>query len=189
MTEETKHDLLLKRVQITIAILAGITTLMIGVYNVKKNIFEKSGTGQIELTVKSDQGGNVPSARVEIYNTQNALIAASQTDGEGVFKRESLDAASYLLKVSARGFEPEAATVQVNSKRTTSLDISLRPISAPAQDFSSSTSSDRPAPTKIQSALEDVGASWIKKLTAGGDAPKSDNSTKSAPSDISQAGT
>ena len=38
--EETKHDLWLKRTQITIAILAGLATLIIGIYNVK-NIFSK----------------------------------------------------------------------------------------------------------------------------------------------------
>ena len=38
--EETKHDLWLKRIQITIAILAGLATLIIGIYNVK-NIFSK----------------------------------------------------------------------------------------------------------------------------------------------------
>ena len=39
--EETKHDLLLKRVQIVIAILGGLAALAVGVYNVKKSYFEK----------------------------------------------------------------------------------------------------------------------------------------------------
>jgi hypothetical protein len=39
--EETKHDLWLKRIQITIAILAGLATLILGVYNVKKTVFAK----------------------------------------------------------------------------------------------------------------------------------------------------
>ena len=39
--EETKRDLWLKRTQITIAILAGLATLILGIYNVKKNIFSK----------------------------------------------------------------------------------------------------------------------------------------------------
>ena len=40
--EETKHDLFLKRVQVTIAILAGLTALILGIYNIKKNILTKS---------------------------------------------------------------------------------------------------------------------------------------------------
>ena len=39
--EETKHDLLLKRIQVTIAILAGLATLILGAYNVKKTFFSK----------------------------------------------------------------------------------------------------------------------------------------------------
>ncbi len=40
--EETKHDLLLKRIQVTIAILAGLATLVLGVYNVNKTFFNKA---------------------------------------------------------------------------------------------------------------------------------------------------
>ena len=39
--EETKHDLLLKRINITIAILGGLAALAVGIYNVKKTYFEK----------------------------------------------------------------------------------------------------------------------------------------------------
>lgn len=39
--EETKNDLLLKRIQIIVAILGGLAALAVGVYNVKKTYFEK----------------------------------------------------------------------------------------------------------------------------------------------------
>ena len=39
--EETKHDLLMRRTQLVIAILVGITGLVLGVYNIKKNILSK----------------------------------------------------------------------------------------------------------------------------------------------------
>ena len=41
MAEETKHDILLKRIQIVLAIIAGVITVILGVYNVKKNLFTK----------------------------------------------------------------------------------------------------------------------------------------------------
>ena len=41
MPEETKHDLLLKRIHIILGILAGLTAVAVGVYNVKKAYFEK----------------------------------------------------------------------------------------------------------------------------------------------------
>ena len=41
MPEETKHDLMLKRINVTLAILASLTAVAVGVYNVKKAYFEK----------------------------------------------------------------------------------------------------------------------------------------------------
>lgn len=37
--EETKHDLMLKRVQVAIAILAGLASLVLGVYGINKAFF------------------------------------------------------------------------------------------------------------------------------------------------------
>ena len=39
--EETKHDLMLKRLQITFAILASLVAVIAGIYNLKKSYFEK----------------------------------------------------------------------------------------------------------------------------------------------------
>ena len=39
--EETKHDLLLKRINITVAIVGGLLAVAVGVYNVRKSYFEK----------------------------------------------------------------------------------------------------------------------------------------------------
>ena len=40
-TEETKHDLMLKRINITVAIIGGLLAVAVGVYNVKKSYFQK----------------------------------------------------------------------------------------------------------------------------------------------------
>lgn len=36
MVEETKHDILLKRIQLVVAIAVGMTGLIVGIYNVRK---------------------------------------------------------------------------------------------------------------------------------------------------------
>ncbi len=41
MDDETKHEKLLKRLQLWIAVLAGATTLVIGAYNIKNIFFPK----------------------------------------------------------------------------------------------------------------------------------------------------
>ena len=98
MAEETKNDLFLKRVQITIAILGGLTALILGIYNINKNIFSKQ--------------------------------------------------------------DQETAPMKI-------VEIHERVVTEPIPSVPAPAASQTPqVPTKIQSALEDVGASWIKKLTA-----------------------
>ena len=41
MAEETKHDLYLKRIQVIIAILGELAALILGIYNVKKDVLSK----------------------------------------------------------------------------------------------------------------------------------------------------
>ena len=152
--EETKHDLLLKRIQITVAILAGLATLTLGIYNVKKNIFSENGPGQITALVTSDRGGSIASARVEIFNSQNALVSSSTTQSDGSYSKKDLDSGSYSLRVSATDFEPQVLAVRVLSKKTADFQIVLRTFSPILQD----------KPSPVRSALEEVGASWIKNL-------------------------
>ncbi len=158
MVEETKHDLLLKRVQITIAILAGIATLILGVYNVKKYVFTETSPGAFVAYVRSDAGQPLARAHVELLNAQNAMVAASETKKDGSYSKKDLDPGSYILKISADGFEPEVATVQVNSKKTADFEIILRAIKV-----TQAPPSQQPG-SPIKSALEEVGASWIKNL-------------------------
>ena len=40
--EETKHDLMLKRINIALAIVGGVCAVAVGVYNVKKAYFTKN---------------------------------------------------------------------------------------------------------------------------------------------------
>ena len=158
MVEETKHDLLLKRTQITIAILAGIATLILGVYNVKKYVFTETSPGALVAYVRSDAGEPLARAHVELLNAQNALVTASETKKDGSYAKKDLDPGSYILKVSAAGFEPEVATVQINPKKTADFEIILREIKV-----AQAPPSPQPA-SPIKSALEEVGATWIKNL-------------------------
>ena len=159
--EETKQDLWLKRAQITVAILAGLATLIVGIYNVKKTLFsETSKPGGLALVLRSDTGQFINDARVEVYDAQNALDASGETDASGVFKKEGLPAGSYLVRIAKDGFEPQVYTVRVQSKVTSDLKFVLRPI----------VRGQTPAGNPIRSALEEAGASWIKTIAK----PKTD---------------
>lgn len=152
MVEETKHDLLLKRVQVTIAILGGLTALLLGVYNLKKNVLG-GGNGEIALVVRSDRSAPIEGAYVELFNSQNALVNAGRTDRQGHYGKRSLSSGGYMLKVSHDGYEPQAVTAQVDPKQSTDLEVVLRALGQ--------TKDGSP----IRSALEEAGASWIKNLS------------------------
>ncbi len=153
--EETKHDLLLKRAQITIAILAGVTTLVIGVYNVKKNVLTPSGPGKMSLSVRADDGPPVSGAFLELYNSQNTLVSSESASREGLYEKEGLESGGYFLKTSKAGFEPQGISLQVSPNKTTRLEIVLRKnVDGPKAE----------AGSPLRSALEETGASWIKSL-------------------------
>ncbi len=158
MSEDSKQDQLLKRAQVTIAILAGLATLIVGVYNAKKVMFpETAGRGEISLIVRTPDGRPVHNAQVELLSTSNALLSSDDTDSDGSETKKDIEAGNYILKVSAGGYEPQIIPVQVAAKKTAQIRLALRPL-ATAQA----------AP--IRSAIQDVGASWISKLGK----PKSD---------------
>ncbi len=156
--EETKNDLLLKRVQVTIAILAGLATLIIGAYNVKKTLFAPTGPGTLSVRVVSEAGGALQGTRIEVISG-TALVNSGETDPQGVFSRDGIDAGEYALKVRRQGFEPDTVMVRVNPGKTTNAEISLRPLPA-----ASSQQAGASAGNPLRSALEEAGASWIKKI-------------------------
>lgn len=150
--EETKHDLWLKRAQIAVGILAGVATLIVGIYNVKKTVFS-GGKGELAVTVVSGAGKAMSRPHVDLYGADNALLRSTEGGEDGKFLQKDLDAGSYNVKISHDGFESQTLTVRVDPKRTTDLDVTLQPLPG-----HSSTGS------QIQSALDEVGASWIKNL-------------------------
>ena len=152
--EETKHDLLLKRAQVTVAILVGLASLVVALYNVKTNVFSDKSPGKISVTIVSQERQAVSGARVEFLNSQSAIVLSTQTDTNGQCTGEGLTPGSYTVRVSHQGFEPELATVGVSARKTTDAALVLRALSqgqAPA--------------SPIKSALEEAGASWIKKIS------------------------
>ncbi len=145
--KENKHDLLMKRAQVLIAILVGVVTLLVGVYNAKNTIFAKKGQGAVSVLVQSSKRQPVAGASVELLNSQNARISMAQTDLDGKFEKEKLEAGNYSLKISKSGFETEITTIAVDPGRTTDFSLILRANGSP-----------------MQSAIEEVGASWIKTV-------------------------
>ena len=167
MVEETKQDLLLKRIQAIVAILGGIAALAFTLYSLRSTIFPDSGSGSLSVTVRSEQGGALGQARLEIYNSQNTVVGSSQTGGDGSYNMKSLSIGNYTLKVSAIGFEPQVVTFRVSAKDETRLDIAMKLIGIAKSTSKNTTKRTTKSTTKsdpIRSVAEGVGASLIKKL-------------------------
>jgi hypothetical protein len=114
---------------------------------------------------------------VELLTSQNVLLGTSETDRGGRYVKKDLEPGSYILKVRRGGFEPQVATVSVASKKTTDLELVLRSrisTQAPPRPQAAASSQAPPSPhataspqgegNALRSALEEVGASWIKSL-------------------------
>jgi hypothetical protein len=173
--EETKHDLWLKRINTWIAILGGSVASVAGTYNFLPSFFPPP-TGHIAAVVREQGGTPVPRAHVEILNSENVLLAASETDRNGRFMRNDLEAGNYIVKVSRPAFEPQIAKVSIASKKTTDLDLVLRsrprgqvPNTPQPQSLQPQPRAiSQPEGSAIRSALEETGAAWIKNLSNPG---------------------
>ncbi|HTL69971.1 MAG TPA: carboxypeptidase-like regulatory domain-containing protein, partial [Candidatus Eisenbacteria bacterium] len=141
-------------VQVTLAILTGVATLILGVYNINKTFFSK-GPGELSARVLSD-GAPVASARVELYDEENTLESAGETSGDGTYVRKGIESGRYIAKFSKRGFDPVAVTVRVPARKTAEIEVEMRAL--PGTPASAAGGSG------IRGALEEVGASWIKQL-------------------------
>ena len=161
--EETRHDLWLKRINTWIGILGGSVASVAGVYNFVPSFFS-AAPGDIAAIVREQGGAPVPRAHVELLNSQNVLLGASETDRDGRYVKKDLEPGSYILKVSRRAFEPQVAKVSVASKETTDLELVLRFRSRAQAPTSPQAATSQPQGNAIRSALEETGAAWIKDI-------------------------
>jgi hypothetical protein len=164
MSEETKHDLWLKRINTWIAIVGGSIASLAGAYN-----FLPASPGDISAVVRSQSGAPLSRAHVELLTPQNVVLGTSETDREGRYVKKELEPGSYILKVSRSGFEPQAATVSVASKKTTDVELVLTSRSRSQPQASPQTVAVPQAEGRaIRSALEETGASWIRSFSKPG---------------------
>ena len=163
-SEETRHDLWLKRINTWIGILGGSVASIAGAYNFVPSFFP-AAPGDIAAVVREQGGAPLPRAQVELLTSQNVLLGTSETDRDGRYVKKDLEPGSYILKVSRAAFEPQVAKVNVASKKTTDLELVLRLRSrAQAPPSPQAASTSQVQGNAIRSALEETGAAWIKNL-------------------------
>ena len=76
-------------------------------------------------TVQDPSGSVIAGATVVLRAAKSESSLASRTDGSGNFRFESIPAAAYVLTVSASGFKDGVLAVNIGSKRSSPLRITL----------------------------------------------------------------
>ena len=84
MAEETKHDLILKRIQIIVAIIGGVCAAVIGIYNINKSFFSKpEPVAAAPVAVQESQpkrGAKIESALEEVGASWIQSLKKSASD-------------------------------------------------------------------------------------------------------------
>ena len=145
---DSKHEQVLKRTQLIIGVLVGVISLAVGVYNFKNAYFSKKGPGKVIIRVSSEKGLAISGAALEIAKAQGGLVSSSETDSEGKFER-SLEPGNYSLKITKIKFQPESTFFTIEPGESADLNIKLKA-----------------SYNAIQSAVEEVGASWLKQIAS-----------------------
>src|SRR5215467_1329168 len=87
-------------------------------------------SGILDGTVTDASGGAVPGATVEIQNPVSHYDRSTTTDTDGKFRFANVPFNPYHLIVSAEGFAPSSADVEVRSTVPTAISLSLKIASA-----------------------------------------------------------
>jgi hypothetical protein len=114
----------LSRIQAVVATLAGITSLVGGVFSVVQ--FAGPGkTGALVATVQAADSRAVTDATVEVLTVENALVATLKPDSAGQVTRE-LNEGVYVVRVSHPRYAAEVRRIQVQPQQTIEVKTTLR---------------------------------------------------------------
>ena len=84
--------------------------------------------GAVLGTIKDTSGSNIAAAAVQLLNVSKGLKVVRQTDGNGDYEFDSVQAGEYTLTVSAPGFSTSTTdpfTVTVGSRQRVGLTLRL----------------------------------------------------------------
>ena len=156
---ESKHEKALKRIQLWVAVLAGIVTFAIGAYNAKNLYFSKKGPGTIAIVAQMDNGSPIAQASIEILKVQGGVVITSSTTQDGKYETK-LEPANYNLKISKVNFQPESVFFTIEPAVKTDLNLRMKPVAS-----------------TIRSTVEEVGSSWLKNFSSRKLNPQSQTQT------------
>ena len=82
-------------------------------------------SGDISGTVADPSGAAIPSATVTLKNNQTGATETHTSSSQGTYRFPFLNPGSYTLTVSAKGFQTQNQTIEVNVGQTTGANVKL----------------------------------------------------------------
>ncbi len=117
-------------INLVIALIAGLISIVGGVYSLKANIFS-GGSGSLQGTVLDEKIAKpLWHAAIEVSDLDGSLIDTADTDEDGGYLFKTLKKGSYTLKVSAPLHTVQAKTIKIEPKKTTLINFDLVPLSS-----------------------------------------------------------
>ncbi len=141
----------LTAVNTLVATLAGIISIMGGLYSLKNSIFQtQQGEGVLAGIVRDEAIARpLKEASVEISNISNFVVSTLYTDQGGRYETGKLKEGPYVVKVSAVRHVSQVKTVTVFRNQTATVHFDLVPVAAEEKESSVARPEFQPAPAYI----------------------------------------
>lgn len=128
-----KGNFRLQALNMTVATLAGIISIVGGVYSLKMNFFQPPvAYGELLGFVRDERLAKpLRSATVEVLDDSGSVLATLSTDENGRYFMKDLKEGRYEVKASAVYHDPEERIVSIQKKQTSTVYFDLTPVEPP----------------------------------------------------------
>ncbi|MFA6600161.1 MAG: carboxypeptidase-like regulatory domain-containing protein [Candidatus Omnitrophota bacterium] len=171
-----------------VAMLAGLISIVGGVYTLKNNFFPTQTYGSLQGIVRDERLARpLLLSSVEISLPDGTLVNTAITDREGKFNIATLKTGNYQVKFTSPLHQVETKTVKVEKGLAATINVDLAPLSEPVQALPAVSSAEGVA-SRYPDALAQT-ASVSSPSTAqgyGGPAGMAQNAAGSYPSSSPQ---
>lgn len=118
----------LHAINLVVALMAGIISIVGGVYTLKSNVFAGPSYGSLEGTVRDEKIAKpLLLASVEVSGIDGVVVNTVETDDKGHYALETLKTGNYVVRFAAPRHIAQTKTVKVEKDLKSSINIDLVP--------------------------------------------------------------
>lgn len=120
-----------------VATLAGIISIVGGIYSLKATVFSSQAYGSLQGVVRDEKIAKpLLLAKVEITTPDGAVVNTVDTNQEGHYLVETIKAGNYLVKFSAPRHITQSETIKIEKNLTSTINVDLVPVEEPTKTVS-----------------------------------------------------